>query len=304
MGALESVWRKISWVLFLSFLGPSCKEVFGACFLSPECHPPECLLPHMLLFSQLSTSTLLGVRVTGTAANLGFFTTLGWWLTYSDWPNCTCSPKVFSLPTKCSCFHETSSRGKTCSLPTKAVTYELSISPSTITEESCTDLVNLWQRLCPLLPQQTLLDYRRKRIKAKQKEGKCAAVLSFHDLSLPPLQNKWVIASSVQQMGQQRHSLPWTFCMKQGMSLHLLHVNLHFEVNSQTSALTVPKPTTWSKLLSQQSEYQCQNRNCGCIFSCQNPADWEFYRSWNCRACTKPRAGLQRFSITHSLLTG
>lgn len=170
-----------------------------------------------------------------------------------------------------------------------------------------------WRKLCwpgspvsealSLSPMTNSFVLQEKMNKSKaERRITCAAVFGFHDLSLPPLQNKSVTVWSVQQMGQWKHSLPWTFCMKLGMILHLLHMNLHFEVNSPTCALT--KPTALSKLLSKLSEYQCQNHNCVSIISCQNAGNWEFYRSWNCHACTKPRAVLQWFSRMYSLFTG
>lgn len=164
-------------------------------------------------------------------------------------------------------------------------------------------LLNLCQRLCPLLPQQTLLDYRRKWIKAKQKERKhvLQSLVPMISLFLPckinqllcGLFNRWV--SRALSALDVLHETVWvyTYCMW----IYILKW-IH------SSPLTVPNPTAIRKLLSQQSEYQCQNRNCSCIFFCQNSVNWEFYRSWNCHTCTKPRAGLQRFSIVHSLFIG
>lgn len=89
-------------------------EMFGVRFVSAERRPWGCLLPHMLLFSQVSTYTpWLGV--TGTAANLGFLAAppgaaLSWWVIAAAWPRCTAhqgSAPITSLLIKCINSHET-----------------------------------------------------------------------------------------------------------------------------------------------------------------------------------------------------
>lgn len=98
---------------FLQLPWPLLKsEVFGVCFLSAEHHLWGCLLPHMLLFFQLSTHSPWP-GVTGTAANLGFLAAppqaaLGWWVIAATWPHHTAyegSNPITSLPIKCISSH-------------------------------------------------------------------------------------------------------------------------------------------------------------------------------------------------------